>query len=252
MSSYRSIRQNPGILRDGRNSRISLAYDWKRPIELWFFHSDITASRNKTNLRSSQMVETDQIWITSIPEPVSSDGLTFSGSLSKRFQQTSTKLMVGIRAGSNRNSITQQGRAINYKGDNLRLNWEASTAPWKWISLSYKGYWSRNGSSYLGNRTAFVTQTHSGTLSLFPVAALRVYFNTDYIRTQISEDQFKNMALGQAGIEWNKGKLRYSLLVHNVFDTRSYAYSIFTGLDTFSYDFALRGREILLSITYTL
>ena len=82
--------------------------------------------------------------------------------------------------------------------------------------------------------------------------ALRVYFNTDYIRTQITEDQFKNMTLGQAGIEWNKGKFRYSLLVHNIFDTRSYAYSIFTGLDTFSYDFALRGREILFCITYTL
>ena len=252
MSSYRSIRQNPGILRDGRNSRISLDYDWKRPIELWFFHSDITASRNKTNLRSSQMVETDQIWITSIPEPVSSDGLTFSGSLSKRFQQTSTKLMVGIRAGSNRNSITQQGRAINYKGDNMRLNWEASTAPLKWISLSYKGYWSRNGSSYLGNRTAFVTQTHAGTLSVFPVTALRVYFDTDFIRTQIAGDLFKNMALGQAGIEWNKNKVRYKLLVHNIFDTRNYAYSIFTGLDTFSYDYALRGREILFSITYTI
>ena len=252
MSSYRSIRQNPGILRDGRNSKISLVYDWKRPIELWFFHSDVTASRIKTNLRSSQTVETDQIWNTNIPEPVSSDGLTVSGSLSKRFQQTSTKLMVGIRAGRNRNSITQQGRAIDYKGDNMRLNWEASSAPWKWISISYKGYWSRTGSSYLGKRSAFVTQTHAGTLSLFPVPALRVYFNTDYIQTQITEDQFKNMTLGQAGIEWNKGKFRYSLLVHNIFDTRSYAYSIFTGLDTFSYDFALRGREILFCITYTL
>lgn len=252
ISTYRSIRQSPGILREGRSSSISLTYDWKRPIELWFFHSDVTASRNKANLRSSQTIDTDRIWITSIPEPVSSDAISISGNLSKRFQRTATKLMVGIRAGSSRNSITQQGRTIDYNGDNLRFNWEASSAPWKLISLSYKGNWSRTGSAYLGNRSAFVTQTHSGTLSLFPVAAFRVYFNTDYIRTQISEDQFKNMALGQAGVDWSKGKLRYSLLVHNVFDTRSYAYSIFTGLDTFSYDFALRGREILLSITYTL
>ena len=104
----------------------------------------------------------------------------------------------------------------------------------------------------MGNRSAFVTQTHAGTLSVFPVTALRVYFDTDFIRTQIAGDLFKNMALGQAGIEWNKNKVRYKLMVHNIFDTRNYAYSFFTGLDTFSYDYALRGREILFSITYTI
>lgn len=252
LNSYRSIQARPGILRDGRDNRVSLNYDWKRPIELWFFHSDVTCTRNKTNLRNAQTVDTDQIWTTSIPEPVSSEALNLTGNLSKRFQKTSTKLLVGARTGWSRNSITQQGRAIDYQGDNLRFNWEASTAPWKWISVSYRGDWSRTASAYLGGRSAFITQTHAGTLSVFPSTGLRVYFNADYIHTQITEDRFKQMLLGQTGLEWSKGKVRASILVHNIFDTRSYAYSIFTGLDTFSYDFALRGREVLLSVTYTL
>lgn len=252
LSSYRSIRQSPGLLRDGRSNRVSLTYDWKRPIELLFFHSDVTASSNKTNMRNSQTVDADRIWTTSIPEPVRSDALNFSGSLSKRFQRISTKLSVGIRTGLSRNSITQQGMDINYRGDNLQSNWEAGTAPWKWISLTYKGVWSRTGSSYLGGRSTYVTQTHSGTLSVFPATNFRVYFDTDYIHTQIAEDLFKRMLLGHAGFEWNKGKIRASLQVHNVFNARSYAYSIFSGLDTFSYDYALRGREFLFSFTYVL
>lgn len=252
LTSYRGVQERPGILRDGRSDRVSLNYDWKRPIELWFFHSDVSGTRNSVNLRSSQTVYSDQIWTSSIPEPVSSDALTLSGTLSKRFQKTSTKLLVGARTGWSRNSITQQGQAIDYKGDNLRFNWEASTAPWKWVSLSYKGDWSRTGSAYLEGRSSFVTKTHEGTLSVFPSTGLRVYLNADYIHTQIAEDRFKEMTLGRAGVEWSKGKVRASFQVHNLFDTKSYAYSIFTGLDTFSYDFALRGREFLFSVTYTL
>lgn len=252
MTSYRSVQTRPGILRDGRSNRLTLAYDWKRPIELWFFHADASASRNMANQRNAQTVETERIWTTSLPEPVLSDAISISGTLSKRFQRTSTKLVLGAYGSGSRNSITQQGQAIDYLGDVLRLNWEASTAPWKWISLTYRGNWSRTGSSYLGGRSAFVTQSHSGTLSIFPVSGLRVYFDADYVDTQITEDRFKQMLLGQTGLEWRKGKIRASLHVHNLFDTRNYTYSVFTGLDTFSYDFALRGREILFSLTYTL
>ena len=252
LSGYRSIRKRPGILRDGRNSAVSLTYDWKRPIELWFAHADATASRTASNLRSAQTVEGERIWTTSLPEPVRSDALNLSGTLSKRFQRTSTKLSVGARGGWSRNAITQQGRAIDYDGRNLRLDWEASTAPWRWISLSYQGDWSRDVSAYLGGSSSFVSQTHTGSLSLFPVTGLRLHAEAEFVRTQIAADSHKQMLLGEAGIEWSKGKVRAGLQVHNLFDTRSYAYALFTGLDTFSYDFALRGREFLFTFTYTL
>lgn len=252
MTSYRSVQMRPGILQDGRSNRLTLAYDWKRPIELWFFHADASVSRNTANQRNAQTVEKERIWITGLPEPVLSDALSISGTLSKRFQRTSTKLVLGAYGSRSRNSITQQGRAIDYLGDILRLNWEASTAPWRWISLSYKGNWSQTGSSYLGGRSTFVTLSHSGTLSVFPVKGLRVYFDADFVDTQITEDRFKQMLLGQTGLEWSKGKIRAALQIHNLFDTRDYAYSIFTGLDTFSYDYTLRGREVLFSLSYTL
>lgn len=48
-----------------------------------------------------------------------------------------------------------------------------------------------------------------------------------------------------------KGRYRFKLSVDNLLDRRSYSYTIFNGLDTYSYDFRLRGRLITLSFTIT-
>ncbi len=39
--------------------------------------------------------------------------------------------------------------------------------------------------------------------------------------------------------------------MRNILDCRSYSYTIFSALDRFTYDYSLRGRELIVSFSFT-
>ncbi|MBP5234743.1 MAG: TonB-dependent receptor, partial [Bacteroidales bacterium] len=64
------------------------------------------------------------------------------------------------------------------------------------------------------------------------------------------EDTNKVISLFDAGFSYDYGAIRFGLDVRNILNMKSYKYVIFDSVNTYSYDYALRGREIVLSIKY--
>ena len=52
-------------------------------------------------------------------------------------------------------------------------------------------------------------------------------------------------------VSYKPGKVRIGLSVNNILDQRHYSYQVFSGLDRFTYDYSLRGREFILSFRFT-
>ena len=75
----------------------------------------------------------------------------------------------------------------------------------------------------------------------------------EYVRKEISENIYKNISLLDVKAVYKFLKLyKLTLNVNNIFDNRSYSYTVFNGLDIYSYDYTLRPRQITLSISVTL
>ncbi len=58
------------------------------------------------------------------------------------------------------------------------------------------------------------------------------------------------MSLFDAGTVFKLKSLRLGLELRNILNCKEYSYTVFNGLDQFSYSYSLRGREILLSLTF--
>ena len=94
----------------------------------------------------------------------------------------------------------------------------------------------------------------SGSVSLhiFPIATLDISLDYDHVRRQITTDQYKRMSLFNASAQYKWKRLVLRLELDNLLNQRSYAYTVFDGINTYTYDYGLCGRTAMLRATFKL
>jgi outer membrane receptor protein involved in Fe transport len=94
--------------------------------------------------------------------------------------------------------------------------------------------------------------THSGAIHVFPIATLDLSLDYDHVRRQITTETYKRMSLFNASAQykWKQCVLRLELT--NLLNQRSYSYTVFDGINTYTYDYGLCGRTIMLRATFKL
>lgn len=69
---------------------------------------------------------------------------------------------------------------------------------------------------------------------------------------QLSDGRYKDLALFDASASYKIKQFTIKLSANNLLDQKAYSYTVFNGLNIHSYDFALRPREVVLSIQFTM
>ena len=65
-------------------------------------------------------------------------------------------------------------------------------------------------------------------------------------------DQYKHMSLFNASAQYKLKRLVLRLELTNLLNQRHYAYTVFDGINTYSYDYSLCARTVLLRATFKL
>lgn len=87
---------------------------------------------------------------------------------------------------------------------------------------------------------------------MFPIAVLDLSLNYDHVRRQITADQHKHMTLFNASAQYKLKRLVLRLELDNLLNQRSYAYTVFDGINTYSFDYGLCGRTAMLRAAFKL
>ena len=72
------------------------------------------------------------------------------------------------------------------------------------------------------------------------------------MRRQLTADQHKRMSLFYASAQYKLKRLVLRLELDNLLNQRNYAYTIFNGINTYTYDYGLCGRTTMLRATFKL
>ena len=145
----------------------------------------------------------------------------------------------------------QQEKLISYFGQSLNFGPRITLAPWNFMELNYTGSFSKTFSRYLGIRDSYDMLTNDVRLSIYPASGWELSGGVEFIRKELSDGTHKSIALFDAGISFKHKSFKYALRADNLLDTRRYYYSIYNGLDKYSYSYRLRPRSITLSVTFT-
>ena len=258
---YRSVRTSSGII--GESNTWHTSGDWKWQLPMQYFTLSLAASHSegKQNTLTSQSVSGIDVSSTALLRDSRSRSTSFSVAATKNIPSLFAKLGAdgsysfgsGEQAISSPNGGGQEGATIiDTRTNSYALHGNATITPVPWLELRYDiNYgWSRSRYSEESNTTTSLT--HSGAIHVFPIAALDLSLDYDHVRRQLTTDQYKHMSLFNASAQYKFKRLVLRLELDNLLNQRHYAYTIFNGINTYTYDYGLCGRTIMLRATFKL
>ena len=249
---YRTVCTSSGII--GESNTWHTSGDWKWQLPMQYFTLSLAASHSegKQNTLTSQSVSGIDVSSTALLRDSRSRSTSFSASVTKNIPSLFAKLGAdgSYSFGSGEQAVDET--VIDTRMNSYSLHGNATITPVPWLELRYDiNYgWSRSRYSEESNTTTSLT--HSGAVHIFPIAALDLSLDYDHVRRQLTADQYKRMSLFNASAQykWKQCVLRLELT--NLLNQRSYSYTVFDGINTYTYDYGLCGRTVMLRATFKL
>ena len=249
---YRSVRSSSGIIGESNTWHTSGEWKWQLPMQYFTLSLAANHSEGKQNTLTSQSVSGIDISSTSLLCDSRSRSTSFSVAVTKNIPTLFAKLGANgsYSFGSGEQAVNET--VIDTRTNSYTLHGNATITPVPWLELRYDiNYgWSRSRYSEESNTTTSLT--HSGAIHVFPIAALDLSLDYDHVRRQITTDTYKRMSLFNASAQYKWKCLVLRLELDNLLNQRHYAYTLFNGINTYTYDYALCGRTVMLRATFKL
>ena len=254
---YRSVRTSSGIIGESDTWHTSGEWKWQLPMQYFTLSLAANHSEGKQNTLTSQSVSGIDISNTSLLCDSRSRSTSFSVAVTKNIPNIFTKLGADASYGfgDSEQAITSlEGAAdiIKVRSNNYNLHGNASVTPIQWLELRYDIRYAWSRSRYSEESNTVTSLTHSGAIHIFPIATLDLSLDYDHVRRQITTDTYKRMSLFNASAQYKLKRLVLRLELDNLLNQRHYAYTLFNGINTYTYDYALCGRTVMLRATFKL
>ena len=254
---YRSVRSSSGIIGESDTWHTSGEWKWQLPMQYFTLSLAASHSEGKQNTLTSQSVSGIDISNTSLLCDSRSRSTSFSVAVTKNIPNIFTKLGADASYGfgDSEQAITSlEGAAdiIKVRSNNYNLHGNASVTPIQWLELRYDIRYGWSRSRYSEESNTVTSLTHSGAIHIFPIATLDLSLDYDHVRRQITTDTYKRMSLFNASAQYKLKRLVLRLELDNLLNQRHYAYTLFNGINTYTYDYALCGRTIMMKATFKL
>jgi hypothetical protein len=250
MRTYRTENANSGIISESSVFTGLLYYEYKHPVKMWFANGSIDYTHTSMNTLSSQFVSTDNVAMQALVGDNTSESLSTRFSVTKELMSIHSKIKLGVNYTYSRNTIMQQNELVNYYGNSYTVSPSINMHPWSFVELNYDCSYSKSFTRYIGKSYTRDYLNNNVSLKIYPVKKITISGTGEFVKRQISDESHKSISIFDAGISYRLNKIEIRADVRNILNTRTYSYSLFNGIDAYTYDFGLRGREYTVTFVY--
>lgn len=240
-----------GILSDNKKLSANLHYDYKIPLEMWFINADVMYQRDNDNLLLSQKVTSSLVQSGYSFMPNTSDNITGQIGITKQIEAVKTKVSLKGSYLWRQQMTTQNERLIKSTWQSIGLSPVLISQPCQYVELDYSGIFSKTSLGYESVKKSYWSQTHRIALKILPVPSFQITAQSDITRKELTADIRKTMALLDFGLSYKHKAMRMELNLKNALNQQSYSYTIYNSVNTYTYDYRLRGRELIFSFILT-
>lgn len=254
--SYLFQSTRTGILSLTKSQSSQLSLEYKNPIELVFSNIRLGYNRAQRNLLNSQTITTDNASVdisnSTFAEDNSYHSVSASGNISKRFSKIYTTISlnsgysyaIGLQV---RNDIMQEVRSRNFN-----VSPSINTRIARKIEVDYSMNYSLYAQGTQTYKNTNQQQTHKLKTTYNPIEKWFIFASLNYNRLEITPGQHKNMQFLDAGVRFKQKKVEVDLKLNNLLNTSEYAYTVFSDLDRFSYNYKLNPISAMVICKFTL
>lgn len=251
LSDYRYLRRGYEILDNDASASFSAGFDYKNPLSSIFANVTAGYTRSHLNAVSSQDFVGDYIVTTAVAAPYDTSSTYVSGGVSKGIDALKGKVGINASWTLSHVGMIQQGEYNPYRMRTLSIAPTFDLRLLRRWNVAYTLAFSRSqlevGMTEMQSSTTTLSQSLSSDITL--AKHLRIGIGAEHYRTQLATSRYKNTVLFDASAAYTFGNgWELSLTARNLLDEKEYAYILFDALSRSSASFAIRPRNVLLSL----
>ena len=99
---------------------------------------------------------------------------------------------------------------------------------------------------------SYLSEQHKVSLKIMPFDGFTFDTSADIVKNELTKDLTKTMSLLDMGLSYRKKAVKVSLDIRNILNQQQYGYTIYNSVNTFTYNYQLRGRECVCSVKLTM
>lgn len=252
-TDYRTQQLRSGIFGNNRTSRTRIAYEWQSPMEFWCFNSSVSYTYRVSNVMRGQTLDGSHLSLSEHLADNTSDNIHIDGKLSKYLLSFKTSLLVGGHYAWSHSQMHTMGSPVLISTNDYEYYCEVRSNPITQFDATYRASISHTLQRTYDNTNHYADFSQRLQLTYLPIAAFNLHSSAEWKRTTLTDGNNRYSLLIDAGAEYHlkKKKVRLRLDANNLLNMRNYHYTLYRGLNTYRYDYLLRGRELLFSVILT-
>lgn len=252
-TNYRNSILNCGILPVNRRQIYSVYGEYKRTASEFFATFNLTHDRLWSNRIFEQRFKDGQIQLVSLPLSNQGSGWSAKGTFSKGFYDWGVKTSLTALLSINKAEQMSEGERLPYQYRFMRYEPKITWTPdWHWEAGYEAGI--QYGGSKIGECTRLaplwnVTQQMRLSYIFLP---LEVSCSLDHYHNDVATGQAVDAVFADLSVGWKSRRWQVMATATNLFDKRTYGYTRYSSLESYTSWVQIRPREFLVSLRYQL
>lgn len=233
-----------------RNVRLRMLY--KNALQATHFNVNVTRTQGTNPYTTSREFVGKYIVLSLLPFETRYNMWKVTSMLSKGFSLFNTKLQTMVDYNHTNTYISQDGMRMPLQTDGLGLKTSLGMVLWKGMdfnyALSYR--WSKMYMPDWDKRSSLNNWHHEAQAIIPLVGAMKLETNLEWYRNQLPDRGYKDMVFVDLAFGYVGRHIDCKLKLTNALNKSSYAYSMNNDLVRTTTDMRVRGRELVLTLTY--
>lgn len=250
LTDYRTLTKGMDFYSTSESKSLSTSLNFKQPLIGLFANFRIIRSWSNQDYLTGQEFLEEYILRIYRNVPSRSDTWTMLGNISYQVDFLKGTAAVNVIYRKNNRTMLSEGVLTDYAQETCNLNGRLNGRIGKVLNWQYRLLYTQNN---LNIGKQFYQRLHQWEHTLTLTASLgkrwEIQGAGEYYNNEIAKKQFKSMVLADGKVSYQLTRqLELSATVSNLFNKKSYAYTIHSDLSSVSYTRMIRGREFFISI----
>lgn len=251
MTDYRTFKSGVDNFYNSSSQNVSASFSYKHTRSGLFANGLVMHSWSHLPYTLAQQLYGDYV-VYSYTD-VKNDGKTLMamGSLGKTLDFMRGSCNINGSYNRNESRLFSQQQSVQSVSDGWSVGGKINGSPWRWFSFDYAINYSDSRLAMNGESAPWLSSmTNELSLNFMPHAKWQWQVSGEHYRNELTENTYKNIVMLDTKLTFKPSKrIELSASLTNILNKKQYNYTTYSQLSSFESRRALRGRQLLFSIT---
>ena len=251
MTNYRTLKSGVDDFYNSSSQNVSANVSYKHTRHGLFANGLVMHSWSHLPYTLAQQLYGD--YVVYSYSDAKNDGKTLMamGTLGKTLDFMRGSCNINGSYNRNESRLFSQQQSVQSVSDGWSVGGKINGSPWRWFSFDYAISYSDSRLAMNGESAPWLSSiTNELSLNFIPHAKWQWQVSGEHYHNELTENTYKNIVMLDTKLTFKPSKrIELSASLTNILNKKQYNYTTYSQLSSFESQRALRGRQLLFSIT---